>query len=70
MLRTFIDPKPAPSVLGSGAMVDKDDPVCIIEVMKLFNTVKAGVQGDCPNLRRTKQLVEYQQILFLIENNR
>jgi len=49
-------------------MVGKDDPVCIIEVMKLFNTVKAGVQGRVAQICvEPGQLVEYQQILFLLE---
>lgn len=71
MLGTFYrTPKPgAPPFVEVGAMVDKDDPVCIIEVMKLFNTVKAGVQGRIAQICAEQgQLVEYQQILFLIEN--
>jgi acetyl-CoA carboxylase biotin carboxyl carrier protein len=71
MLGTFYrTPKPgAPPFVEVGAMVDKDDPVCIIEVMKLFNTVKAGVQGRIAKICVEQgQLVEYQQILFLIEN--
>jgi acetyl-CoA carboxylase biotin carboxyl carrier protein len=71
MLGTFYrTPKPgAPPFVEVGAMVDKDDPVGIIEVMKLFNTVKAGVQGRIAQICAEQgQLVEYQQILFLIEN--
>jgi acetyl-CoA carboxylase biotin carboxyl carrier protein len=71
MLGTFYrTPKPgAPPFVEVGAMVGKDDPVCIIEVMKLFNTVKAGVQGRVAQICAEQgQLVEYQQILFLIEN--
>jgi acetyl-CoA carboxylase biotin carboxyl carrier protein len=71
MLGTFYrTPKPgAPPFVEVGAMVDKDDPVCIIEVMKLFNTVKAGVQGRIAQICAEQgQLVEYQQVLFLIEN--
>ena len=71
MLGTFYrTPKPgAPPFVEVGARVDKDDPVCIIEVMKLFNTVKAGVQGRIAQICAEQgQLVEYQQILFLIEN--
>ena len=71
MLGTFYrTPKPgAPPFVEVGAMVGKDDPVCIIEVMKLFNTVKAGVQGRIAQICAEQgQLVEYQQILFLIEN--
>jgi acetyl-CoA carboxylase biotin carboxyl carrier protein len=71
MLGTFYrTPKPgAPPFVEVGAMVGKDDPLCIIEVMKLFNTVKAGVQGRVAQICAEQgQLVEYQQVLFLIEN--
>jgi acetyl-CoA carboxylase biotin carboxyl carrier protein len=71
MLGTFYrTPKPgAPPFVEVGASVSKDDPVCIIEVMKLFNTVKAGVQGRIAQICVEQgQLVEYQQILFLVEN--
>jgi acetyl-CoA carboxylase biotin carboxyl carrier protein len=71
MLGTFYrTPKPgAPPFVEIGAMVDKDDPVCIIEVMKLFNTVKAGLQGRIAKICAEQgQLVEYQQVLFLVEN--
>jgi acetyl-CoA carboxylase biotin carboxyl carrier protein len=71
MLGTFYrTPKPgAPPFVEVGARVGKDDPVCIIEVMKLFNTVKAGVQGRVAQICAEQgQLVEYQQVLFLIEN--
>jgi len=51
-----------------GAAVKEEDPVCIIEVMKLFNTVKAGVQGRVARICAEQgQLVEYQQVLFLVE---
>jgi acetyl-CoA carboxylase biotin carboxyl carrier protein len=71
MLGTFYrTPKPgAPPFVEVGAMVGKDDPLCIIEVMKLFNTVKAGVQGRIARICAEQgQLVEYQQVLFLIED--
>jgi len=70
MLGTFYrTPKPgAPPFVEVGAMVDTDDPVCIIEVMKLFNTVKAGVKGRIARICAEQgQLVEYQQVLFLVE---
>ena len=71
MLGTFYrTPKPgAPPFVKVGGMVDKNDPVCIIEVMKLFNTVKAGVQGRIAQICVEQgQLVEFQQVLFLVEN--
>jgi biotin carboxyl carrier protein len=49
-------------------MVTEEDPVCIIEVMKLFNTVKAGVRGRIVQICAEQgQMVEFRQTLFLIE---
>jgi acetyl-CoA carboxylase biotin carboxyl carrier protein len=70
MLGTFYrTPKPgAPPFAEVGSFVKADDPVCIIEVMKLFNTVRAGVQGRIARICAEQgQLVEYQQTLFLVE---
>jgi acetyl-CoA carboxylase biotin carboxyl carrier protein len=70
MLGTFYrTPKPgSPPFVEVGAMVKEEDPVCIIEVMKLFNTVRAGVQGRIVRVCAEQgQLVEYQQPLFLVE---
>jgi acetyl-CoA carboxylase biotin carboxyl carrier protein len=72
MLGTFYrTPKPgAPPYVEVGSMVNEDDPVCIIEVMKLFNTVKAGVRGRIVQICAEQgQMVEFQQTLFLIEKN-
>jgi acetyl-CoA carboxylase biotin carboxyl carrier protein len=70
MLGTFYKaPKPgAPPFVEVGQLVGKDDTVCIIEVMKLFNTVKAGVRGRIAEiLVEDAEMVEYQQTLFLVE---
>ena len=70
MLGTFYSaPKPgAPPFVEIGQLVREDDTVCIIEVMKLFNTVKAGLQGRIIKiLAENAQMVEYQQTLFLVE---
>jgi len=70
MLGTFYrTPKPgAPPYVEVGSSVNEDDPVCIIEVMKLFNTVKAGVRGRISQVCVEQgQMVEYQQTLFLVE---
>jgi acetyl-CoA carboxylase biotin carboxyl carrier protein len=70
MLGTFYrTPKPgAPPYVEVGSSVNEDDPVCIIEVMKLFNTVKAGVQGRISQVCVEQgQMVEYHQTLFLVE---
>jgi acetyl-CoA carboxylase biotin carboxyl carrier protein len=49
-------------------VVNEDDPVGIIEVMKLFNTVKAGVRGQIVQVCAEQgQMVEFQQTLFLVE---
>ncbi|MBW1707047.1 MAG: acetyl-CoA carboxylase biotin carboxyl carrier protein [Deltaproteobacteria bacterium] len=70
MLGTFYRaPKPgAPPFVEIGREVSSDDSVCIIEVMKLFNTVKANVRGRIAKIcAENGQMVEYQQTLFLVE---
>lgn len=70
MLGTFYrTPKPAaPPYVEVGSLVDEEDPVCIIEVMKLFNTVKSGVRGRIAQICAEQgQMVEFQQTLFLVE---
>ena len=70
MLGTFYRaPKPgAPRFVEVGGLVSEDDSVCIIEVMKLFNTVKANVRGRIAKIcAEDGQMVEYQQTLFLLE---
>ena len=50
-----------------GQRVHADDTVCLIEVMKLFNTIRAGVDGEIVNiLVDNGGLVEFDQpIIFL-----
>jgi len=62
-------PKPdAPPFVKVGQTVEADDTVCIIEVMKLFNTIKAGVSGRIVKVcAENAQMVEFQQPLFLVE---
>ena len=70
MLGTFYSaPKPgAPPFVDTGRLISEDDTVCIIEVMKLFNTVKAGIRGRIARIcAENGQMVEYQQTLFLVE---
>jgi acetyl-CoA carboxylase biotin carboxyl carrier protein len=70
MLGTFYSaPKPgAPPFVEVGRRVSEDDSVCIIEVMKLFSTVKANVRGRIAKIcAENGQMVEYQQTLFLVE---
>ncbi len=70
MLGTFYrTPKPgAPPFVEVGQMVTEEDPVGIIEVMKLFTTVKAGLRGRVARVCVEQgQMVEFQQPLFLVE---
>jgi biotin carboxyl carrier protein len=70
MLGTFYRaPKPgAPPFVDVGQDITADDTVCIIEVMKLFNAVKAGVSGRIAKIcAKDGEMVEYQQTLFLVE---
>jgi len=59
---------------GGSAFVDLNDPVkpdtvvCLIEVMKLFNELEAGVEGTMVNiLVKDGDFVEYGQPLFEIK---
>jgi acetyl-CoA carboxylase biotin carboxyl carrier protein len=70
MLGTFYRaPKPdAPPFVEVGQFITNDDVVCIIEVMKLFNMVRAGVRGRVAKIcAENTQMVEYQQVLFWVE---
>jgi acetyl-CoA carboxylase biotin carboxyl carrier protein len=53
-----------------GQEVEADTEVCIIEVMKLFTAVRAGVAGIVRQILATDgQLVEFDQPLLVIEPN-
>ncbi len=48
--------------------VKEDDTVCLIEVMKVFTAVKAGVRGRITDvLIETNEMVEYGQPLFMVK---
>lgn len=50
-----------------GSKVEPDDTVCMIEVMKLFNTVKAGVRGTIVEIAvENGEMVEYDTVLFRV----
>jgi acetyl-CoA carboxylase biotin carboxyl carrier protein len=69
LLGTFYRaPKPgAPPFVEVGAMVEEDTIICIIEVMKLMNTVRAGVRGRVSEiLARDGALVEYGEALLRV----
>lgn len=65
----YQSPEPgAPPYVSIGTFVKEDDTVCLLEVMKVFNAVKAGVQGYVVKACvENGQLVEYGQTLFLIK---
>ncbi len=57
----------APPFVEVGQRVRADDTVCLIEVMKLFNSVKAGVDGVVTQiLAENAKLVEYNEVLIVI----
>ena len=70
MLGTFYKaPKPGePPFVEVGTVVDEDTTVCIIEVMKLFSTIKAEKRGRIARVCVDDgQLVEYRQTLFMLD---
>jgi acetyl-CoA carboxylase biotin carboxyl carrier protein len=69
-LGTFYrSPKPgAPPYVEVGQRVEPTTELCLIEVMKLFTSVHAGVAGVVRHvLVNDAELVEFDQTLFLIE---
>ena len=69
MLGTFYKaPKPGePPFVEVGTVVDEDTTVCIIEVMKLFSTIKAEKRGRIARVCvEDGELVEYRQTLFML----
>ncbi len=58
----------APPYVEIGSLVKEDDTVCLIEVMKVFTAVKAGVRGRITEvLVETNEMVEYGQPLFMVK---
>jgi acetyl-CoA carboxylase biotin carboxyl carrier protein len=58
----------APPFIEVGSLVEPDDTVCIVEVMKLMNQVRAGCRGQVAQIcAENATLVEYGQTLILIE---
>lgn len=62
-------PKPgAPPYVEIGDKVEPDTEICVIEVMKLFTPVRAGVAGIVRKVFvNDTELVEFDQPLFMIE---
>jgi len=69
MLGTFfLSPKPgAEPFIRVGSQVDADTVIGIVEVMKLMNSVSAGVGGEVVEIvAPDAQLVEYDQVLIRV----
>ena len=50
-----------------GQRVRADDTVCLIEVMKLFNSIRAGVDGEIVGIfAENSGLVEFDQVLICV----
>jgi acetyl-CoA carboxylase biotin carboxyl carrier protein len=62
-------PKPgAPAYVEVGQRVTPDTEVCLIEVMKLFAPVAAGLAGIVREVRaKDGQMVEFDQALIIVE---
>lgn len=70
LLGTFYRrPQPgSPPYVEEGSLVDEETTVALIEVMKLFNAVRAGVKGRIHKIvANDNEFVEYGQVLFLLK---
>lgn len=57
-----------PPFVEVGAAVEPDDPVCIVDVMKMFTQIPAGTRGRIAEICvEDGQLVEHGQVLMRIE---
>jgi acetyl-CoA carboxylase biotin carboxyl carrier protein len=65
----YAQPEPsAPAFVSVGSIVQEDSTVGLIEVMKTFNAVAAGVRGRIVEVCTSdSQLVEYGQVLFRVD---
>jgi acetyl-CoA carboxylase biotin carboxyl carrier protein len=71
-LGTFYrSPKPGtPPFAQMGEVVEPETELCLIEVMKLFTTLRAGVRGHIVDiLVEDGVMVEHNQPLFVIDTN-
>jgi biotin carboxyl carrier protein len=61
-------PKPgAPAFVEIGQSVERETEICLLEVMKLFTTLKAGVKGTVKQVCVTDAvMVEHGDVLFYI----
>ena len=65
----YIAPEPgAPPFVQIGTAITEDTTVGLIEVMKVFNSVRANVKGTVTQVvAQNGQFVEYGQTLFLVK---
>jgi len=60
----------APAYVDEGDQVSPDSAVCIVEAMKVFDEIKAEVEGTIVSiLVENGQTVEYGQPMFLVKPN-
>jgi acetyl-CoA carboxylase biotin carboxyl carrier protein len=64
----YPQPEPgSPPFVSIGAEVKEDTTVCLIEVMKTFSAMTAGVKGVITEIcAENAQMVEYGQVLFRV----
>ncbi|CCB79439.1 acetyl-CoA carboxylase [Helicobacter bizzozeronii CIII-1] len=61
------NPDAAPFV-EMGSEVNEDTIVCLVEVMKTFNEIKAGAKGKIKEIRaENEQFVNPGDVLFVVE---
>ena len=57
-----------PPFVEVGTRVAPGDPLCLIEVMKLYTTIEATIAGTIKQIAvEDAQLVEFDQLLFVVE---
>src|SRR3954447_5764617 len=69
MVGTFYRaPSPdSPPFVDVGMKVESGQPMCVIEVMKLFTTIYADIDGEIKHIGASNgELVEYGRVLFVI----
>jgi len=69
MVGTFYRaPSPdSPPFVDVGTKIKSGQPVCVIEVMKLFTTIYADLDGEIKHIGASNgELVEYGRVLFVI----
>jgi acetyl-CoA carboxylase biotin carboxyl carrier protein len=70
LLGTFyVAPEPgAPPFVKVGQQITEDTTVGLIEVMKVFNSVRAGVKGTIVEVvAQNGQFIEFGQTLFIVK---